>query len=276
MDPKDILLILTPGEPNAARLSAAEALARTFGAQVSGVCIYETPMFPIEACFAVGEADVQVLERQDRRIADLLAPLAAAFGKTFAEMRPPAVWEMPAANELADVTAARARTVDLVVVGRGVEGPKTSLARLEALVLGGGASCLLVPEDGGRAPRLDRVLVAWNGSRVAKRALDDAMVFLKRAKAVEVAVGAEPGHEVDETEVAALLDHLSRHGVEASLRRLETPGYAGDVLVEACRRFRADLLVMGAYGHSRMVEAVLGGVTRAMLADPPLPILISC
>jgi nucleotide-binding universal stress UspA family protein len=102
------------------------------------------------------------------------------------------------------------------------------------------------------------------------------MGFLKRAKAVEVVIGAEPGREVEDAEQAVLQGHLARHGVDASFHRLGVLGYAGEALHEACRRFGADLMVMGAYGHSRAVEAVLGGVTRAMLTRPPLPILVSC
>ena len=276
MDLKDILLILSGDEPSEASTAVATRLAREHAARLTGVCLYRTPEPPLADDFALGpQAVVDVLDRETARIGQLLAPVEATFVNAVKGLKPTARWSEPAADEPPEVSALRARIADLVVLGRAREAHAG--ARLaEALALGGGTPLLIVPE-GGAAPRaFDRVVVAWNGSREAKRAMSDALPFLARAASVEVVVIDEPHRLAMELQVEGLLDHLARHGVTARLTRVENGAVpVAACLVQHCADVGADLMVMGVYGRSRAAETVLGGVTRSLFAHPSLPIFAS-
>lgn len=171
-----------------------------------------------------------------------------------------------------------ARYSDLVIAGRREDGDPDSVVEVaQDIALGGGRPVLVVPrafdrEIGGS------VLIAWNGSREAVRAVHDAMPLLTRAEQVRVLSvnpdtggdghGALPG--------ADICAHLSRHDVNAEGLEAHTHGErVPELLVERAREFGADLIVMGVYGHSRLRELVLGGVSRYLLRHTPVPLLIS-
>ncbi len=147
----------------------------------------------------------------------------------------------------------------------------------EAVIFKSGRPAILVPE--GRVPReaaLNAVTVAWDYSRAAARAVADAIPILRRAKVVHVVtVLHEKSFDITRKthDIGA---YLARHEVTASTHEIDAAGRPiGDVLQQFIDQYRIDLLVMGAYGHSRLREFVLGGATRSMLADPPIPLLLS-
>jgi nucleotide-binding universal stress UspA family protein len=122
---------------------------------------------------------------------------------------------------------------------------------------------------------LDRVLACWDGSRTAARAIGDAMPFLERAKAVDIVIVAEErkSEELTGTNMSA---HLTRHGVAATVKRIAKGDIAiEDVLLSYAADSGADFMVMGGYGHSRLREFILGGVTRGILASMTVPVLMS-
>jgi nucleotide-binding universal stress UspA family protein len=176
-------------------------------------------------------------------------------------------------GEGAAETALRARVNDLVIMNRpGVHGAARRDA--EILLRLGGAPCLLVPPKAA-ATRYRRVALAWNGSRQAKRALDDALPLLIGAETVHVLVADEPEWAPWSSE--AVVEHLVHHGAPARLTRLSASGPdRAQLLIEACQEMGADLLVMGAFGRTPQAEHWLGGVTWSMLAAAPLPVLMSC
>ncbi len=124
--------------------------------------------------------------------------------------------------------------------------------------------------------KLDRVMVCWDGSRNAARAINDAMPFLSRAKAVDVVTIDTKEDKTGEIKGVDIAQHLARHGLNVELRRIN----AGDVdvanviLSDAADR-DADFIVMGGYGHSRLREFVLGGATRGILSSMTVPTLMS-
>jgi nucleotide-binding universal stress UspA family protein len=134
---------------------------------------------------------------------------------------------------------------------------------------------LAVPYAYERKPVGRRILVAWNGSREAARAVGDAMPLLERAEHVQVAVfrpDAGPG-ELPGADLAA---HLARHGARANVTRHEASDIdVGNLLLSTAFDAQADLIVMGAWGHSRLAELVLGGVTRTILESMTVPVLMS-
>jgi nucleotide-binding universal stress UspA family protein len=120
------------------------------------------------------------------------------------------------------------------------------------------------------------VLVCWNGSPNAARALGDAMPFLRRAKEVEVTIVLGEHGRSDEIAGADIGEHLARHRLKVEVERLSTiKGDVTDTILSHAADCAADLLVMGGYGHSRLREFILGGVTRGILHTMTLPVLMS-
>lgn len=180
---------------------------------------------------------------------------------------------------LTDVVAARARYSDLVVLpkpygtGRGVEDE----AVVEAALFEGMAPVLIVPPSGMKAGDPKRIVVAWNQSREALVAVRRAMPFLRRAETVQIVVVNPPPHGPERSDPGGLLCQLLvRHGIRAEVVVLaKTLPRVSDVLAQHLRDFDAGLLVMGAYGHSRFREAILGGATRDMLESAEIPVLLA-
>jgi nucleotide-binding universal stress UspA family protein len=180
---------------------------------------------------------------------------------------------------LTDLVAARARYADLVVLplpygaNRGVEDEAT----IEAALFEGMAPVLIVPEKGMTAAEPRRVIVAWNQSREALVAARRAMPFLRRAESVSIVVIDPPTHGAERSDPGGLLCQMMvRHGVHAEVTVLaRTLPRVSDVLARHLRDTNADLLVMGAYGHSRFREAILGGATRDMLEKAEVPVFLA-
>src|SRR5437763_17215486 len=125
------------------------------------------------------------------------------------------------------------------------------------------------------AARIDRGLVCWDGSRNAARAVGDAMPFLRRSKTVEVlSIGEQPkSREILGADIA---QHLARHGVKVEVKDIVAADMdAANTILSHAADISADFMVMGGYGHSRLREFVLGGVTRSILKTMTLPTLLS-
>ena len=132
-------------------------------------------------------------------------------------------------------------------------------------------------EDAAAPAAVARVVVAWDGSRTAARALRDSLPVLVRAEDVRIlCVVEEKKGGADALQTDRLVAHLALHGATAKAE-IKNAGSKdiGAVVRDYVRQERADLLVMGAYGHTKLREFVLGGVTRSMLAHPPVPLLLS-
>lgn len=178
-----------------------------------------------------------------------------------------------------DLVSQRARFADLVVLARpyGKEQGAEAEAVIEAAMFEGRAPVLVVPDSGlGRAvPR--RVVVAWNQSREAMAAVRAALPLLKQADQVAITVIDPPVHGPERSDPGGMLcQMLVRHGVRAEVTVLaRSLPRVSDVLLRHVRDKDADLLVMGAYGHSRFREAILGGATRNMLEQTTVPVLMA-
>ncbi len=277
MDIKQILLVLDTGSGGERAAGVAASIAAREGAMVEGVCLFHEPETAVADSFAVGAAGVSdVLARREASIGALAAPAEAMFHKSVTAHGMSAGWSIAEIDGAAQSMVARALQADLVVVAAPAEDHV--LRRIaERLALGSGAPCLLVPRGAASDTSFRRVVLAWNGSREAKRALADAMPFLKQAAAVAVVIaGEETTRWIDDAAAQGLIRLLDRHGVSAALLRAAGDrAQAGNVLLDQCDAFGADLLVMGAYGHSRAAETILGGATRTILSDARLPVLLS-
>jgi nucleotide-binding universal stress UspA family protein len=188
-----------------------------------------------------------------------------------------AEWRVPE-NELPEAMMLHARHASLAILGPPARqrSATTMLGLAESMILASGRPSLLLPEA-WPADRIGRrVVVGWNGSREATRAVADAMPFLAAADAVHLVVvpDARTGSLLGEEPGADMATHLARQGVPVVVE--QCPGHdAGEVLLQACRKVDADLVVMGAMGRPLIGEIVFGGATRTVLASAKLPVLLS-
>ena len=174
--------------------------------------------------------------------------------------------------ERAEVLVEYARLRDLTIVP---ESGDRWIA--EGLIFGSGRPTLILPQHSGTGPfALGTVVVAWDFSRAAARAVSDALPLLERSAEVRVVSVLNEKHFDRKHSAEELSRNLSRHGIDVVLDRVDAGGKKiGSVLDDYVESHAADLLIMGAYGHSRLREFVLGGATRSLLSEPPLPILFS-
>ena len=230
----------------------------------------------------VGSGAVMIAAAMDRAEAEAReaeAALNAALGAQTPSLRCSVESVVTQLGALTDVVAARARYSDLVVLplpygkSRGVEDEAVT----EAALFEGMAPVLIVPPKGMKAAQPKRIIVAWNQSREALVAARRAMPFLKRADMVQIVVVDPPAHGPERSDPGGLLcQHLVRHGVKAEVSVLaRTLPRVSEVLARQARDLDADMLVMGAYGHSRFREAILGGATRDMLESADVPVFLA-
>lgn len=184
--------------------------------------------------------------------------------------------------QLADIgrhVAAHARFSDLTIQPKPYgEGKGAELEPVvEAALFEGQTPVLVVPDKGDPVPQPKRVMIGWNESAEALNAVRAAMPVLKGADAVHVVVIDPPVHGPNRSDPGGLLSqYLSRHGVRPEIDVLaKTLPRVSDVLMRHADDISADLIVMGAYGHSRFREAILGGATRYMLEVSDLPIFMA-
>lgn len=185
--------------------------------------------------------------------------------------------ESSTTSQLAAIATERARMHDVTMIPIGEEvGLQQYVA--ECVIFGSGRPTIVLPE----APKIRRPLsldvvgVAWDFSRPAARAVADAMPILVRAKTVRVVTVTQEKTIDAKHSGAELMKHLAFHGIEVVLEEEEAAGRSiGQALEDYATAREIDLLVMGAYGHSRLRDFILGGATKTVIAHPPLPVLLS-
>jgi len=146
----------------------------------------------------------------------------------------------------------------------------------EAALFDSGRPILLVPYIQKAPLKLERVMVCWDGGRQAARAMADAMPLLERANRVEVVIVADENGKEDEIAGADVGQHLARHALNVEVKRVAMGDIdVADVLLSHAADIAADIIVMGGYGHSRLRQFVLGGVTRSILQSMTVPVFMS-
>jgi nucleotide-binding universal stress UspA family protein len=173
----------------------------------------------------------------------------------------------------------QARYADLVVLGQSAAAGSNEDSLLPDLpdyvLLNCGRPVLLVPRAGHFPTIGKRVMVAWNGSVEAAKAVTAALPLLRGAEQVALAVLGDSADTLGESPGADIALYLARHGVKVEVLRRPKPGDPGKAILSLAADFNVDLLVMGAYGHSRFREMMLGGATRTVLATATLPVLMA-
>lgn len=220
------------------------------------------------------------LDRAEQEAREIEAAARKAVTGEDAALR----WSIEAAvsqlGAMTELVAQRARFADLVVLGRpyGPDlGPEAE-AVVEAALFEGHAPVMILPDSGASLAAIPRrVVIAWNQSAEAMAAVRLALPILKQADSVNITVIDPPTHGAERSDPGGMLcQMLVRHGVHAEVSVLaRTMPRVSDVLARHVRDQNADLLVMGAYGHSRFREAILGGATRNMLEQAEVPVLMA-
>ena len=136
---------------------------------------------------------------------------------------------------------------------------------------------IVVPHVHTKGAVFKRVMVGWDGSRTAARAIGDAMPLLECAKIIEVfTMVTGSTNNVKSTEINNIGQHLSRHGLNVEVKRIPAVDMGvSDAILSHAADISADFMIMGGYGHSRLREYMLGGATRGILASMTLPTLMS-
>ena len=273
---KDIVVHLSADKGGSPATDYAVSVATTLEAHIAGITfVYD----PFDLVSHLGYIATDVVEAQWRDYkAEAKATLdrfsqAASRAGVSAE---PVMIRSSFAG-VGDRFGMIARRFDLAVVAQakpesiGVEG-----MIIEGALFDSGRPVIIVPSIHREPFKLDRIMICWDGSRPAVRAIADAMPLLERADRIEVAIVAHDRGTQDEVEGADIGRHLARHGLSIEIERI--PGSKmdiADVLLSHAADSSADLIVMGGYGHSRMREFVLGGVTYGMLRTMTMPVLMS-
>lgn len=270
----DLLVYVNESERTDLRVEAAVALAMDHDAHLTGLGVRMSAETPTYALAAIPPDVLVEVERRET------ASMATAQ-KMFESIVKHAGWSdrsswIEEAGGIVDTVSRNARFADLTIIGQqpAQESMDAYLDLPDDFVLHSGRPVLVIPEIGVSRPIGKRVAVAWNGGREASRAVADAMPILERAEAVEV-LSIEP-KGMGDLPGADLAQHLARHGVAATVKRSVANNIdASDVLLNFVADESVDLIVMGAYGHSRMREVILGGMTRDILTHMTVPVLMS-
>lgn len=283
MGVKDILVHLDPTPRSALRLAIAAEMAAREGAHVIGLAISDVPsaeLFRGNMMTLLPVSPEQVVERMRSDAAEAIAPIESAFHECLKQHGVMGEWRITEGNPAAALPT-HSRYVDLIVVGqpnRYEAHQSAEDAMLASTLLLSGRPVLVIPFAGEFPTMGQRVLVAWNASREAARAVHDALPLLVRAETVTVlAINPEVGlgghGDVPGADIAA---HLARHGVQVeAAHTVATDISEGAALLSYAADVGADLIVAGAYGHSRVREMVFGGVTRTLLTEMTVPVLLS-
>ena len=273
---KDVVVNLSGRTPRDFAAEYAISIAATFGAHITGISFVYEPVIPDGTLGGGVPADLIELQREENSKAanEAVSRFDAGAKKAgiSAETRVLDATFGGAATRFAQI----ARRFDLAVVGQAQrEGGAGDELMIEGALFESGRPIVVVPYIQQRGLTLERVLACWDGSRTAARAIGDAMPLLERAKAVDIVIVAEErkSEEMTGTNMGA---HLVRHGVAATVKRVTKGDIAiEDVLLSYAADSGADFMVMGGYGHSRLREFILGGVTRGILASMTVPVLMS-
>lgn len=266
---RTIAVELTDDESLKARIGAARSLAKRFDAVLVGVHPMPLPFIPasyLEAGAYLGPDLIEAQRDANRQIKERVREVF----QDLCGIGPDVLWQ-EAEGDWSRILTGAARTSDLIVVRHDLSRRSDAPAVLDQLVSAAGIPVLALPDDAtgdlGKA-----VLVAWDGSREAARAVHDALPFLSGAARVTLcAVGDEAATSLD-----AASAMVRRHGMSVDARRVSrADADAGEVLLTQAGEMGADLLVMGAYGHARLREFVFGGATRHVLDHAALPVLFS-
>ena len=273
---KDIVVNLSVGEKAGPAGDYAISVAAAFDAHLAGVAFLYDPIMPVSGA---GYIPADVIATQER---DSQEATRSALDRFTAACRRAGIAAEPLtlSSSFAGVGeqfGRIARRFDLSIVGQAE--PETSEVEeivAESALFESGRPLIMVPYIQKAPLKLDRVMVCWDGGRAAARAIADAMPLLRRAGHVDAVIVTDERGKRDQIEGADMGAHLARHGLNVEVTRTALGDIdVADVILSRAADMSTDFIVMGGYGHSRLREFVLGGVTRSILRSMTVPVLMS-
>jgi nucleotide-binding universal stress UspA family protein len=273
---KDVMVYLDGSAADDMRLAAVDDIATLFRSHIIGLFLNPIPLLaPVDGGTAGALRPVDPLHQAIENGNTMEAALAMRLARL---EKPVKLRRFDVfADDVADIAAREARSADTFVALR-PNGELQEPERLvEGVLFGSGRHLILVPDGERSKGAFDRVLIAWDGSRESARALAEAMPFLHKAEEVTIViVGGETAIWNQSMAVADAVNHLKHHGIDAVVERAAARKRdVGAKLIAEAERRKTDLLVMGGYGHSRLRERLLGGVTYELLHEAPVPLLVA-
>lgn len=257
------------------RIAVASGLARQFDAALIGLAGWALRKFEVAGIPEL--ASPRAGKGSQERISDELDRLGERFRASVGENVAGVEWRA-SLNFPSEVIAREAGAADLIVIGRDpLPGDVYRTFDPGAIILTAGRPVLIVPPD-IRSIQPSRVLIAWKNTREARRAVCDALPFLKAAQNVNIAAVAAPGAEdLARQQIADVARYLGRHHVTAVKQHVVPAADAAEegILLDLAKDQSADLIVAGAYGRTRLSEWIFGGVTRHLLLKSTVPCLFS-
>jgi nucleotide-binding universal stress UspA family protein len=272
---KDVIVNLSGAAPQDAAVDYAASVAKAFDAHITGIAFLYEPVIPDAVMGGIPVELIEIQREENTKTANAAVARFEAAAKSAG---------VPATVRLLDASLAGAaatfgqiaRRFDIAVVGQAQPDKGTAEElMIEGALFESGRPVIVVPYIQKQGLTLERVIACWDGGRTAARAIGDAMPFLQRAKAVDLIIVAERGKH-EEITGAHMSDHLARHGVRVEVRRIAKGDVdVQDAILSYSADSGADFIVMGGYGHSRLREFILGGVTRGILLSMTVPVLMS-
>lgn len=275
MEFRDILLCVDPIQPGSALIENAISFAKKQEANLSGLYPLEIPEFP---GYVVAQLPKEIIDRNRSYFMEHAKETEAVFRKACTSSGIHWDWQC-VEGERAQLVIEHGRLSDLVLLAGGHDDDGSPTGESSGrIMLECGRPVLLLPATPMAEETGSRALLAWNGRREAVRAVHDALPLLEKAEWVKIVMinpdtgapdyGDLPGSE--------LCRHLARHGVKAEAQEVRARGKSdGAALLELAEKENANLIVMGAYGHARWRELVIGGVTDHVLRHAKLPVFLS-
>jgi len=270
----DILVHVDRAKTFDKRMAAAVNLAREHNAHLIGLGV--NPPLPV-AAYGVGPLPGTLMDSLNQQATEELEAAGTLFRKAAEAAGLPASTEWRAADDTVfDALSLHGRYADLTIVSQDdPDGDPTSYPNLGAdLALSSGRPIMIVPYIGAGPTIGKKILLSWDGGREAGRAMHDALPLLEEADVVHVllveprGLGDDPGADVAR--------HLARHGVKVQVTVRDGSGLdAAQEMLNFVSDQAIDLMVMGCYGHSRLREAVFGGVTKTILNEMTIPVLLA-
>ena len=262
---KDLVVTIDPSRPGKQRLELAFRLAQRFRANLIGYYVAPT----------IGEY-VTGAERSTTSAEEMADAMEHRFEQDLKLHGLAGAWFLSGDPVVADFVD-RIRTVDLAILGLGNPDravPDAQGFRPDEVIVACGRPVLGVPIANLPGEIGRTVLLAWDGSRAASRAMNDALPLLAEADAVTV-LSVDPGEPMRKSGRSAAA-HLRRHGIAAEASEIASAGMGiGEVVLAHCEHLHADLVIAGAFGHSRLRESIVGGVSRTLLRQMMIPVLMS-
>ncbi|GGF59977.1 universal stress protein A [Terasakiella brassicae] len=275
MSLKDILVHVDHSPSCKERIKAALKLAQLHNAHLTALYVMTKPMIP---GFIEAQLSKEVIKAQVAASENAAKEIQTMFASITDGNNVPTEWRC-VEGDMVEQVMLHARYADLTVLGqkdsKTIEDPGAS-EMPDQILLRSGRPVLIIPHSGSFETVGKHIMVAWDGSRLATRAVNDAICLMEKADKVDVlAVDPKNSHHGD-IPGADISLHLARHDINAEAEHLASSNLsAGDALLSYAADSGIDLIVMGGYGHRRWREVVLGGVTRHMLKHMTVPVFMT-